>query len=123
VDAGPIGDRLEGASRPGHFRGVATVVARLFGLVQPDRAYFGQKDAQQCVVVKKLTAELALPLVVVVVPTVREADGLALSSRNVYLSPDERLAARVLSAALEAARVAFSRGVRDSAELRRLVED
>jgi pantoate--beta-alanine ligase len=123
VDVGPVGERLEGASRLGHFRGVATVVARLFGLVHPDRAYFGQKDAQQCVVVKKLVAELAIPLNVIVVPTVREPDGLALSSRNVYLKPDERLVARVLSASLRRARVAFDSGVRDGTALRTLIRD
>jgi pantoate--beta-alanine ligase len=121
VDVGPIAERLEGRSRPGHFRGVATVVARLFGLVDPDLAYFGQKDAQQCVVVKKLVAELAIPLKLIVVPTVREPDGLALSSRNVYLKPDERIAARVLSAALRCARSAFDSGERDGATLRRLI--
>jgi pantoate--beta-alanine ligase len=123
VDVGPIGERLEGASRPGHFRGVATVVTRLFGLVQPDRAYFGQKDAQQGVVVKKLSAELALPVAIVVVSTVREADGLAMSSRNVYLAPDERVAARVLSAALRGVQAAYDDGERDASRLRGLVKD
>jgi pantoate--beta-alanine ligase len=123
VDVGPIGERLEGASRPGHFRGVATVVTRLFGLVQPDRAYFGQKDAQQGVVVKKLSAELALPVAIVVVSTVREADGLAMSSRNVYLAPDERVAARVLSAALRGVQAAYDDGERDASRLRGLVND
>jgi pantoate--beta-alanine ligase len=123
VDVGPIGERLEGASRPGHFRGVATVVARLFGLVPVDRAYFGQKDAQQCVVVKKLVAELGMPLDVVIVPTVREADGLALSSRNVYLGPAARVAARVLSAALRRARKAFESGERSGMTLRGLIAE
>jgi pantoate--beta-alanine ligase len=121
VDVGPIAERLEGQSRPGHFRGVATVVGRLFGLVYPDRAYFGQKDAQQCVVVKKLVADLAIPLDLIVVPTVRESDGLALSSRNVYLKPDERVAAGILSAALRRARAAFESGERDGTALRALI--
>ncbi len=123
VDVGPLGERLEGASRPGHFRGVATVVTRLFNLVQPQRAYFGQKDAQQCVVVKKLVADLGFPIEIVVVPTVREPDGLALSSRNVYLAPDERVAARVLSAALRRARACFTQGEREADALRRLVRE
>jgi len=122
VDVGPIADRLEGKSRPGHFRGVATVVAKLFNLVQPQRAYFGQKDGQQCVVVKKLTHELGLPVDIVVVPTVREPDGLALSSRNVYLTPVERIAARVLSASLRGARAAFENGERGGEALRQLVQ-
>ena len=122
VDVGPIADRLEGKSRPGHFRGVATVVAKLFNLVQPQRAYFGQKDGQQCVVVKKLTGELGLPVDIVVVPTVREPDGLALSSRNVYLTPVERVAARVLSASLRGARAAFENGERGGGALRQLVQ-
>jgi pantoate--beta-alanine ligase len=122
VDVGPIAERLEGKSRPGHFRGVATVVARLFNLFQPQRAYFGQKDGQQCVVVKKLTTELGFPIDIVVVPTVREPDGLALSSRNVYLTPVERVAAHVLSASLRSARVAFQKGERSGEELRRLIQ-
>lgn len=121
VDVGPIGERLEGARRLGHFRGVATVVARLFNLVQPQRAYFGQKDAQQCVVVKKLASELGFALEVVIVPTVRERDGLALSSRNVYLDPSERIAARVLFVALQQAKYRFAAGERDAGVLRDVV--
>ena len=123
VDVGPIGDILEGKSRPGHFQGVATVVTRLFNLFQPQRAYFGQKDGQQCVVIKKLTADLGFPIDVVVVPTVRESDGLALSSRNVYLNPAERVAARALSAALRAARAQYQKGERNADVLQRIVRD
>src|SRR5579884_875754 len=123
VDVGPIGEILEGARRPGHFRGVATVVARLFGLFQPRRAYFGQKDAQQCVVVKRLVADLSLPLEIVVIPTVREPDGLALSSRNIYLNSEERVAARVLSESLRLVEKHFRDGQTDAEALRRLVRD
>jgi pantoate--beta-alanine ligase len=105
VDPGPMGNRLEGASRPGHFRGVCTVVAKLFGLVGPCRAYFGEKDAQQLAVISRMVAHLEMPVEVVACPTVREPDGLALSSRNTYLSPEERTAARSLYEAL--ARVAW----------------
>jgi len=123
VDVGPIGEVLEGVRRPGHFRGVATVVARLFNLCQPQRAYFGQKDAQQCVVIQRLTVDLGFPLDIVVVPTVREPDGLAMSSRNVYLGPAERVAARILSASLRAAEEEYRRGERDADALRRLVRE
>ena len=123
VDVGPIGDLLEGAHRPGHFRGVATVVARLFALGQPRRAYFGQKDAQQCVVIKKMTVEIGFPIEIVVIPIVREPDGLALSSRNVYLAPEQRVAARVLSASLRAASQGYERGERDANRLRAQVRD
>jgi len=98
-----VTERLEGAVRPGHFRGVATVVNKLFNIVRPDKAYFGQKDAQQCVVVKKMVSDLNMPLEIVIVSTVREPDGLAMSSRNVYLSPEERKAAVVLSRSLKLA--------------------
>ena len=104
VDVGRFGERLEGKSRPGHFRGVATAVCKLLAIARPDRAYFGQKDAQQCLVVKRLNADLDLGAEIVVVPTVREPDGLALSSRNAYLSPPERNAALVLYRSLCLAR-------------------
>jgi pantoate--beta-alanine ligase len=104
IDVGPIAETLEGAARPGHFRGVATVVTILFDLIRPDRTYFGQKDAQQCLVVRRLVDDLALPIKVVVCPTVRETDGLAVSSRNRLLSPEERAAATVLYRALEEGR-------------------
>jgi len=109
---------LEGARRPGHFRGVATVVCKLFNIVGAERAYFGQKDAQQTVVVKQMVRDLNLPVEVVVVPTVREADGLALSSRNVYLDPDQRTAVPVLYRALQHAATLYRRGDRDAATLR-----
>ena len=110
VDVGPVATRLDGASRPGHFTGVATVVAKLFGIVEPDRAYFGQKDAAQVAVLRRLVLDLSLPVELVVCPTVREPDGLALSSRNRYLSPDERKSALVLSRALFAAEQAAKLG-------------
>jgi pantoate--beta-alanine ligase len=118
VEVNKVTDRLEGAVRPGHFRGVATVVAKLFNIVEPARAYFGQKDAQQCVVVKKMIADLNLNLEMIIVPTVREPDGLAMSSRNVYLSPEERSQAPVLYKALSTARVRWSEGERDANILR-----
>jgi pantoate--beta-alanine ligase len=109
---------LEGAVRPGHFAGVATVVAKLFNIVQPTRAYFGQKDAQQSVVIRKLVRDLDLPVEVVVAPTVREADGLALSSRNSYLTPEQRAAAPAIYRALSEARRRFDAGQRDGETLR-----
>ena len=116
VDVGPIADRLEGRSRPSHFRGVATVVSKLLALVRPDRAYFGQKDAQQYLVVNQLNADLGFGAEIVVVPTVREADGLALSSRNAFLGPEERRAATVLYRSL---RLAEELETRDAEQIRR----
>ncbi|HZA83124.1 MAG TPA: pantoate--beta-alanine ligase [Actinomycetes bacterium] len=117
LHVGALGDRLEGASRPGHLDGVATVVAKLLHLVGPSRAYFGQKDAQQLAVVRRMVADLAFPNQVVACPTVREPDGLAVSSRNAYLSPAERTRAAVLYRALAAARAAWSAGERDPAAI------
>ena len=117
VDPGPIANLHEGASRPGHFIGVATVVSKLFHIVQPDRAYFGQKDAQQLVIISRMARDLDFPLEVVGVPTVREPDGLAISSRNVYLTPDQRQAATVLWKALSRAQVLCNEGVRSCPDI------
>jgi pantoate--beta-alanine ligase len=111
VDPGPLADVLEGAVRPGHFRGVLTVVAKLFGLVRPDLAVFGEKDYQQLVLVRRMVADLCLGVEVIGVPTQREPDGLALSSRNVYLDADQRTRATILSRALAAAQARASYGV------------
>lgn len=121
IEIGGVTDVLEGAVRPGHFAGVATVVAKLFNIVQPTRAYFGQKDAQQSVVIRKLARDLNLPVEIVVAPTVREPDGLALSSRNSYLTPAERAAAPVIHRALSAAKAAFRTGERDAEALREIM--
>jgi pantoate--beta-alanine ligase len=115
VDAGPVAQRLDGASRPGHFTGVATVVTKLFGIVTPTRAYFGQKDAAQIAVLRQVVRDLSIPVELVVCPTVYEPDGLALSSRNRYLSPQERRQALVLSRALLAAEDIAEHGELDAA--------
>lgn len=118
VEVGVITDRLEGKSRPGHFKGVATVVAKLFNIVRPDRAYFGQKDAQQLRVIRKMVVDLNMDVEVVAVPTVREPDGLAVSSRNVYLNPKGRKAALVLWKVLAIAREIWADGERDAGAIR-----
>ena len=118
VDVEGITSVLEGAHRVGHFRGVATVVCKLLNITAAERAYFGQKDAQQTVVVRRMVSDLDMQTHIVVVPTVREADGLALSSRNVYLSPAERAATPVLYRALEGSRAAWERGERDAHAVR-----
>jgi len=123
VDPGPLGEVLEGKSRPGHFGGVLTVVLKLLNLTQPKRAYFGQKDFQQVVLVRQLVRDLALPVRIVVVPTVREPDGLAMSSRNAYLDPAQRRVAPVVRQALTEAAQAFTAGETDPAALERLTTD
>src|ERR1044072_142020 len=112
-----LSEKLEGASRPGHFRGVTTVVNKLFNIVHPHFAFFGRKDAQQVIIIKRMVRDLSMDVEMVVGPTVREEDGLALSSRNVYLSTEERRAATVLRKALERARTLYNGGDRDSARI------
>ena len=113
---------LEGAMRPGHFRGVTTIVAKLFNAVQPHKAYFGQKDAQQAAVIRQMTRDLNFPIQIVVCPIMREADGLAMSSRNVYLDPEQRRAATVLFRSLSAAKDAYEHGERDAGKLRQVMK-
>ncbi|MDR0498379.1 MAG: pantoate--beta-alanine ligase [Holophagales bacterium] len=117
IDPGPMGQVLCGSYRPGHFRGVATVVAKLFSIVQPDLAFFGQKDLQQAAILRRMVWDLNLPIELVVAPTIREHDGLAMSSRNAYLSIGERMRALCISRALAAATNAFQKGVRSATEL------
>jgi pantoate--beta-alanine ligase len=118
VEVEKITDRLEGSCRPGHFKGVATVVVKLFNIIEPTRAYFGQKDAQQALVIKKMVADLNMNLEVIVSPTVRESDGLAISSRNVYLNPQERQAATVLFKALTLAQSLWEKGESNAETIR-----
>ena len=122
VIVGKVTQPLEGARRPTHFEGVATIVAKLFNIVRPTRAYFGQKDAQQTVVVRQMTRDLNFDLEIVICPTVREADGLAMSSRNKYLTAEQRPAATVLYRSLRAAEALWLQGVRDGAVLREAME-
>ena len=117
IEPGRVAEPLCGKYRPGHFRGVATVVAKLFNMVQPDLAFFGQKDLQQTAVIKRMVKDLNLPVDIAVVPTLRERDGLAMSSRNIYLSPDERKRALSISLGLFAAESAFKAGERKTANL------
>ena len=123
VEVAGLTKGLEGDVRPGHFRGVTTIVAKLFNTVRPDKAYFGQKDAQQAAVVRRMARDLDFPLEIVICPTVREADGLAMSSRNTYLNPEERKAATVLSRSLSAARAAYENGERKADALRQIVRE
>ena len=119
VEVGSITDKLEGASRPTHFKGVTTIVTKLFNIVQPTKAYFGQKDAQQLLVIKKMVLELNINLEIVTCPTEREPDGLAMSSRNTYLSPEQRKASTVLSKSLELAKELWSQGERNGDKIRK----
>jgi pantoate--beta-alanine ligase len=123
VEVQDVSRGLEGAQRPGHFRGVTTVVSKLFNAVQPDKAYFGQKDAQQAAVIRQMTRDLNFPIEIVVCPIVREPDGLAMSSRNVYLDADQRKAATVLHRSLEAAKSAYDKGERKAEKLRQIMKD
>ncbi|MDQ2741258.1 MAG: pantoate--beta-alanine ligase [Chloroflexota bacterium] len=123
IDPGAMAQCLCGASRPGHFRGVATMVAKLFHLVQPDRAYFGAKDGQQAAIITRMVTDLAFPIEIRVASTVREKDGLALSSRNVYLTPDQRHEAVALSQVLNLAKAYLTAGGRNARELEKVARD
>ena len=123
VEVDAITQLLEGAMRPGHFKGVTTIVAKLFNIVQPHKAYFGQKDAQQAAVIRQMVRDLNFPVEIVVCPIVRELDGLAMSSRNVYLDPEQRKAATVLYRSLDQAKEAYENGERDADQLRQVLKD
>jgi pantoate--beta-alanine ligase len=122
IDTGHVASRLEGESRPGHFKGVATVVAKLFSIVRPDRAYFGQKDAQQVQVIRRMNDDLNLGVEIIVLPTVREPDGLAMSSRNANLSPQERQAAPVLYRSLCEAKGMYGRNERAASAIKKAIQ-
>ena len=121
VSVGNLAKRLEGASRRGHFKGVTTVVAKLFNIVEPTSAFFGQKDAQQALVIKKMVTDLDMDINVVVLPTIRESDGLAMSSRNTYLKPQERKSALVLYQSLKLAEKLCSEGIKDASFIREAI--
>ena len=123
VEVEEMTNPLEGAMRPGHFKGVTTVVAKLFNAVQPHNAYFGQKDAQQVAVIRQMTRDLNFPIEIVVCPIIREPDGLAMSSRNVYLDPEQRKAATVLFRSLSAAKEVYEKGERDAGMLRQIMTE
>jgi pantoate--beta-alanine ligase len=123
VTVAEVSRPLEGSSRPTHFQGIATIVAKLFNIIQPTRAYFGQKDAQQAVVLRQMVRDLNFNVEMIICPIVREADGLALSSRNKYLTPEQRQAATILSHALNRARDAYANGERDGRILRQIMRD
>jgi pantoate--beta-alanine ligase len=123
VEVRGLSQFLEGKERPGHFQGVVTVVTKLLNAVQPDKAYFGQKDAQQAVIIKRLVIDLNIPVDIIVCPIIREADGLAMSSRNVYLNQDQRQAATVLYQALNKARNSFQSGLTDAEQLRKILAE
>ena len=118
VDPGPLANRLEGAARPGHFRGVATVVTKLFTLTRPDFAYFGQKDGQQTIIIRRITQDLDLGVAIIILPTIREPDGLAMSSRNARLTPQQRQAAPTLYRALQAGNALWQANEKSAAMLR-----
>jgi len=123
VNVEKITQPLEGEKRPGHFRGVTTVVTKLFNAVQPQKAFFGQKDAQQAAVIRQMVRDLNMPIEILIKPIVRERDGLAMSSRNTYLNPEERQAALVLSKSLAAAKSAYESGERDAQTIRKIMEE
>jgi pantoate--beta-alanine ligase len=123
VEVDTLTKSLEGSMRPGHFRGVTTIVSKLFNATRPDKAYFGQKDAQQAAVVRQMTRDLSYPIKIVVCPTLRETDGLAMSSRNTYLDRKQRQAATVLYSGLSAAKAAYEGGEREAEKLRQIVKD
>ena len=118
VDPGPLANRLEGAARPGHFRGVATVVTKLFTITRPDFAYFGQKDGQQTIIIRRITQDLDLGVAIIILPTIREPDGLAMSSRNARLTPQQRQAAPTLYRALQAGNALWQANEKSAAMLR-----